>query len=186
MCLFSILSYLFQKLQALNSRVHASNWSPWFSLSNSKTMNLSQKTLNDMAFVSKCHAKCSVDNHPIFFKPTDMFFVIVPQYWPKAGFFKIFQGFNPFTTGCVFKNVLQGPGNTPMLFTKLCPIIKNHKIRLSVSFLVPFESSFKELFFGHKKSFIHPYLPRAFSRWKNARRASHVYIRGWAVAAHLK
>ena len=71
---------------------------------------------------------------------------------------------NPFTTGCVFKNVLQGPGNTPMLFTKLCPIIKNHKIRLSVSFLVPFESSFKELFFGHKKSFIHPYLPCAFSR----------------------
>ena len=48
---------------------------------------------DDMAFVCECHAKCSVDNHPIFFKSTDMFFVIVPQYWPKAGFFKIFQGF---------------------------------------------------------------------------------------------
>ena len=41
---------------------------------------------DDMAFVSECHAKCSVDNHPILFKPIDMFFVIIPQYWPKAGF----------------------------------------------------------------------------------------------------
>ena len=43
-----------------------------------------------------------------------------------------------------FKNVLQGPGNTPMLFTKLCPIIKNGKIRFSVSFLVSVELSSQE------------------------------------------
>ena len=60
------------------------------------------------------------------------------------------------------------------------------KIRFSISFLVSFELFFQELFFGHKECFIQPYLPRAFSRWKNARRASHVYIRGWVVAAHLK
>ena len=53
------------------------------------------------------------------------------------------------------------------------------KIRFSISFLVSFELFFQELFFGHKECFIQPYLPRAFSRWKNARRASHVYIRGW-------
>ena len=54
------------------------------------------------------------------------------------------------------------------------------KIRFSISFLVSFELFFQELFFGHKECFIQPNLPRAFSRWKNARRASHVYIRGWA------
>ena len=49
-----------------------------------------------------------------------------------------------FTTGCVFKNVPREPGNTPMLFTKLCPIVKNGKIRFSVSFLVSVELSSQE------------------------------------------
>ena len=36
------------------------------------------------------------------------------------------------------------PGNTPMLFTKLCHILKNGKIRFSVSFLVSVELSSQE------------------------------------------
>ena len=51
---------------------------------------------------------------------------------------------NPFTTGRVFENVSREPGNTPMLFTKLCPIRKNGKIRVSVSFLLSFELSSQE------------------------------------------
>ena len=59
MCFFS----LFKKLQALNSRTQASNWSPCFSLSNSKTLNLSQKTLNFWCVAS---TTCSVQiNNPI-------------------------------------------------------------------------------------------------------------------------
>ena len=87
---------------------------------------------------------------------------------------------NPFTTGRVFENVPREPENTPMLFTKFCCNTSDGKIRFSISFLVSFESSSQEDFFGHKECFIQPYFPRAFSRWKNARRVSHVYIRGWA------
>ena len=57
---------------------------------------------------------------------------------------KINTFLNPLSTGFVFKNVLQGPGNTPMLFTKLCPVIKNGKIRFSVAFLMSVELSFQE------------------------------------------
>ena len=53
------------------------------------------------------------------------------------------------------------------------------KIRFSVSFLVSFKRFFHEEFFGRKECFIQPNFPRAFLRWKNARRASDVYVRRW-------
>ena len=65
------------------------------------------------------------------------------------------RSFNPFTTGCVFKNVPREPGNSPIFFTKLCRNTTDGKIRFSVSFLVSFESSFKEEFFGQYNHIFH-------------------------------
>ena len=54
------------------------------------------------------------------------------------------SAFNSFSPGLIFNDVPRTPGNTPMLFTKLCPIVKIVKIRFSVSFLVSVELSSQE------------------------------------------
>ena len=92
----------------------------------------------------------------------------------------VYEIVNSLSTACVFNDVLQGPGNTPMLFTNFAVMTTDDKIWFSGSFLLSFEWFFQEEFFGHKECFIQPNFPRAFSRWKIARRASDVYVRRWA------
>ena len=86
---------------------------------------------------------------------------------------------NSFSASLRPANLAPAPAN---IFKKLCPIRKNDKIRFSVSFLVSFESSFIEELFGHKECFIQPYLPRAFSRWKNV---WYVKLRPWSLGLNM-